>query len=1115
MRKTLLSALALGMFATGANAQTKLVQSRVQDLLSVPMHQAAEAAAAAKGMPAQDVELNAALAELVQNAKPGVRTKVTNGVALKALRRAAKAALTKDFLLYGTVMNSQDWPIKTVTDPETGEEFTYQESAYDLYAYDGEEMWGMDTGLGQYCVANGGGTIVGKEYCFNYYMVFYGQIAYNLYFAYNLETGDIGLVQYGDDYTVIANQVAFDATTDKVYGQFYNARRSGYVWGTRDTELGSTDIINDMTGVKAFRALAFDTFGRAYAIDVENNLLSIDKQTGYTTLIGATNLPELSQNIMSGAIQPETNTFYFIAQHADETTALYEIDLTTGQATKVKDMPGNAMVAGAAFQPVEYSEAVPAAAEALTLNFDRDALNGTLSFTAPALTVGGVGTTLTEVAVTMDGVAYKVVTPAAGETVTMDVAVAETGRHTWQVIATNAAGAGKPATIDRWVGLDLPKAVDNLKIANIDYNHALITWDAPTEGKHGGYVDPEKLNYTILASSGSYEARNQKECEIQVSKTGNTLATRSYTVTANSEEEAGLSATTDRIYFGRPYNAPRSFDFESQSEFNLWWVVDANKDYKTWTYNSSGKFAHTDYNREMAADDYLFSPPLHMTPDQYYDLTSSIAAEMAYYQEAYEIGLYKTQRPEGLIRKLQEPTYTEKTGEQSRISYHVVNTFRVEEEGDYYIGYHCISPINQLRLELHDVSFKKGSAPDSPAAVTDLTLVPDADGKKAVDVIFTAPTLDTEGNAVKDLTKAEVYVGETLVTTLNNVVAGQKYTVHLSKEVSQGVNEFTVFFYNENGKGLGAKGSVFVGTDLPGMVQNVRMTVMDESLFIDWDAPAMGANGGYINPADLTYSLVRQSDRVEVYNGPETQSYDNTINWYGDQEQVTYGIFAINGTGWGTGTPTHTYISGDAYLMPFEETFGPSSDSHMWILGYTETPTASINNDKEVSYDDDGYSLYCRSYRAGGGNHNVSTGKIFINKRGNATLRFAVRGEKPESRIRVGVSTNCILEESSPIGETTVGDGDWKIVGISLQQYAGQEIMIDFRGFCEGESTLWFDNVIVDNNGLGDAEDMSTGIDTVLAPTTGSAPAYDLWGRPVNRAAQQGVTVVNGKKVVR
>lgn len=1110
MRKILLSTFALAMTSMSVSAQARLVQQMPQDLLTVPQMQAAEAAAAAKGTP----ELNSFLQELVQNCQPGMRTPIANETTRKALRKAAKAALSKDFLLYGTVMNNDEWPIKTVTDPETGESYTYQESEYDLYTYDGDVLEALETGMGQYMTANGGGTIAGKEYVYNYYMTFMGSMAYNLYFAYDLETGEIGMVNCGDDYTAIANQVAFDATTGQVYGQFYNARRTGYVWGTRDIELGSTAIINDMPGVAAFRALAFDPYGRAFAIDMNNNLLRIDKQTGYVTVIGPTNLPELSNNIMSGAIEPKTGIFYFVAQLADNSTVLYEINLTTGQASKVKDMPGNAMVAGAAFAPVQYSEAVPAAAEALTLNFDREALNGTLSFTAPAKTLGGQGAALTEVAVTLDGAAYKTVRAAAGETVTMDVAVAETGRHTWQVVAKNVAGAGQPATIDRWVGLDLPEAVGNLTITNIDYNNALIAWDAPKVGKHGGYIDPEKLNYTIMSSAGSYEAKNQKETQIVVKKTGNTLATRSYTVTANSDEEAGLTAQTDRIYFGKPYNAPRSFDFESQAEFNLWWVIDANGDYKTWSYNPGGKYASTDYSRDNAADDYLFSPPLHMTPDQYYDLTSTIAAEMAYYQEAYEIGLYKTQRIDGLVKELQGPTYTEKTGEQSRLSYHVVNTFRVEEEGDYFIGYHCISPVNQLRLELHDVSFKKGSAPDSPAAVTDLTLTPDPDGKKSVDVSFTAPTLDTEGNAVKPLTKAEVYVAETLVKTLTDIVAGQKYSVHLSGEVSQGYNDFTVFIYNESGKGLPAKGTVFVGTDIPGKPQNVHMEANDNSLFISWDAPTIGANGGYINPADLTYSLVRQADRVEVYNGAQTQGYDYDINWYGEQEQVTYGIFAINSTGWGPGAPSHTYISGDAYLMPFEETFGPSSDSHIWLLGYTETPSASINNDNEVSYDDDGYSLYCRSYRAGGGNHCVSTGKIFINKRGNAALRFAVRGEDPNNRIQVGVSTNGILEESLPIGETTVGDGDWKIVGISLQQYAGQEIMINFRGFCEGETTLWFDTVIVDNNGLGDAEDMATGIDTVLAPTTDNR-SYDLWGRPVNRAAQQGVTIVNGKKVVR
>lgn len=72
--------------------------------------------------------------------------------------------------------------------------------------------------------------------------------------------------------------------------------------------------------------------------------------------------------------------------------------------------------------------------------------------------------------------------------------------YTYKIVALSADGQeGGAALQDVYVGLDMPKQITNLEVRE-DVNNPgtiLLTWDAPTEGVHGGYVDPKGVYYTI------------------------------------------------------------------------------------------------------------------------------------------------------------------------------------------------------------------------------------------------------------------------------------------------------------------------------------------------------------------------------------------------------------------------------------------------------------------------------------------------------------------------------------------------------------------------------------------------------------------------------------------
>lgn len=1134
MKKTLLTCLTVCMALTAlqGHAQTQPRKSVLQNQLVSPAQLRADSIAmAVKGLPS-DQKMSVAKPAFIAGSDSRAAIKGGSG------KSGIQLAPTTDdaFCLYTTVLSDENWPIVSETNPETGETYTYQVPSYDIYTFDGDKLTAIGTdpefGIGQCLVANGGGTIAGNEYVYNYNQTFYGQLAYNYYFAYNVVEKDaegnpiIGVVDQGDTYLSIANQVAYDATTGKVFGQFYNARRDGYVWGTRDILLGHTEVIASMDRV-AFRALAFDRLGRAWAIDTNDNLVLVDKSSGVTQTIGSTGIKNLSTNIMTGAIDPKTDTFYFFGQTVDGestgeygevlpmSTHLYTIDLKTGKATRIKDMPGNAMLAGAAFLPLTYADAAPAASTAMALDFDKADVAGKLTFTAPSTTIDGTTLSTTNLEVTLDGDVISTMSATAGQVVSLDVDVKTAGLHVFQVVASNEAGAGQPATIQQWVGLDIPAAVTGVKIVNTDYNHATISWEAPAEGIHHGYVDPARLNYTVINSDGEVEATGLKATSLNVGKEGSLLTTRSYTITAFSGNEQGRTAQTDRVYYGNPFKAPVTFEFQSRDEFNLWTAVDANEDYTTWTYDFYGMFAECKYNRNGAADDYFFSPPIHLTPSQYYNLTSEVASAMGYYQERYAIELATAPHPAFVTQMIHEETDTEHNGIQAQQFYKFTDPFRVETEGDYYIAYHCMSKANQLGFQVHSLKLEKGASDEAPARATDVTIVPGENGKVNATVTFTAPTTDAVGRPISELNKAELYHDAELAGSVRGIEPGKTYTITDSKLAVAGKNTYHLYCFNDEGKGLPVDLEVFVGSDIPGYCENADINVNAAGdVIISWDPPTVGKNGGYVNPNGMTYSVARQFDLVEAYKGSATSFMDESFPYYGEQLEVNYGIFPENFNGEGPGTPTPSIIGGQAYEMPIEITLGQGEPTSYWLIAYDPYSKCSVTAPETPSYDTNGYTLAWNNATIGMEKKLVNSGRFAISETGTPILVFAVRSTSAGNTVELSITTDGVVQHLQPVGMAQAPKGEWKQVAFDLSAYKGKEVLFGFTGNVGSKSTVYADDFRVINDDITKYENIATGIGTVLTDAAAPAAHYDLQGRRAT-STTGGIIITGGKTTIR
>ncbi|MBQ0058053.1 MAG: fibronectin type III domain-containing protein [Bacteroidales bacterium] len=1002
--------------------------------------------------------------------------------------------------VYGTVLASSFWDMET-KGPE-----------YGLYSFDGETFNPIVTD--SYLAAMGGGTYVNGTYCYNYNFSFMGSMAQNLYLIYDFEKDVItGWQLYETTYADVATQVAYDATSGKVYGQFYNRDRSARVWGTRDIEYGETSPIRPMVSRDLY-ALAFDNLGRAWAVDAAGDLLQIDKLTGTYTVVGNTGLELAQTTQQSGAIDPVTGLFYMFAVCGGENavSALYTIDLATAQASKVAELPGNEQVTGAYFMPLTYAAAAPAAPEQMKLNFERESLLGTVSCVAPAETEGGSvlveGAKLT---LTLNGEKVGEVQTAPGQTVSFDVQVPTTGTHVFQLIASNASGNGRPSTVHQWIGLDVPEAVTDLLCRNTDNTHALLTWTAPTTGVHGGYLDPSHLRYSVIDSDGTTVATDLTETSCEVSKSGSRLTVRTYTVVAFTDSEEGLSATSNRIYFGNRYKVPYSTYFDTQAEFDLWDVWDVNDDGSTWTYESYNRYVHYTYNKYNAADDWLFSAPIHLKAEQYYDLNSNVAAEMTYYRERFEIMVCSAQHPDSVVAIVRTPTETDKDGKEERRFYLFEDCFCVPVEGDYYLAYHCISDADQLRFEVHSIDLNMGASFDAPAAADNAVFRPGNFGGSSASVEFDAPTKSIRGNALTSLTKAELYNGSNLCATLTDIEPGLHYTL-TDGSAPRGYNNYRLIIYNEKGKGLPVSGTVYVGPDTPIAPQNVKIWLDGNEVNMSWDPVSTGAHGGYIDPNQVTYAVVRQQDVELVYSGTATSCKDNSLPNTGVQTTYFYGIFAYYGSTPGQGSPTSDVILGTPYSMPFHETFSAnSSSSTLWLIGYDPYNTVGTNwtVGSEPSFDNKPGNLTLTAYYDEGGYHFLSSGKVHID--GSAqhpVLTFAYMGAGEADRIEVEISTQGVPNSGHRVAAFSPTEpGEWDTALVDLTEYKNQNVIITWHCYLAEAGDMVLDDVFV-------YDDHGTGVESVEAGNSEYIynNVYDMQGRRTQPGKAEGFVITPSAK---
>lgn len=269
--------------------------------------------------------------------------------------------------------------------------------------------------------------------------------------------------------------------------------------------------------------------------------------------------------------------------------------------------------------------------------------------------------------------------------------------------------------------------------------------------------------------------------------------------------------------------------------------------------------------------------------------------------------------------------------------------FTVGADGTYYfaIHHHAYSGSASMLID----NFHLEAAPaDMPAAVEEVTVEPDDAGELSATISFTMPSVNYGGDEYSDdkqLTYhiyrcqsgwGELGVGDVEIAS-GNAIAGSDVE-YVDTEATNGQNYYAVVITDGALTSRVARGSAYVGADIPNSPSNVQMSVNGNRVTLTWDAPTRGQNGGFIGtPTYNVYTYVNYTEGSVINDSPITEttySFDYDMN-SGEQRDVKFSVKAVTtgGSSYSAYTPNSINV-GAPFTLPFVVDFSSSSNRYKY-----------------------------------------------------------------------------------------------------------------------------------------------------------------------------------------
>lgn len=964
-----------------------------------------------------------------------------------------KAKAAEDMTFYGYLSHSSEWTEDNfglykfnVVPPITFERMPYAE--------DGP------------VAADGGGCYYDGKY---YSVTFAGFMGIVLaeYCVYDVETWT--MEKYIPcEATSVSVDMDFDPTTGNIYGCFYNSSMDGLVFGCMNPETGACKPISSLNRI--FFGMAVNSKGQVFGIDEEGNLYRFNKTTGERTLIGNTGL---QQEYLGCATFNKKNDKLYWAFINSESSAMYEVNTETAEASLVCNFDHMEEIQGM-YIPIPAAEAeAPAKPANVSASFEGPSLAGTLSFTMPSeMYAGGKLSGTIDYDIYIDEDLYSTGKAEAGSEVNASVETSTYGTFRLGVRARNSVGQSPLASTTLWIGKDTPKAVGNLKAEEGETaGDVVLTWTAPTESQHGGYLDVSGLTYQISRT-------NSKGLTIKIGTTSEltyrdhvsnkgAMAAFSYNVVPLVDgTRTGEVASSNKIGIGSALSLPYHQPFDDESSFDLFTVIDRHGDGKTWEYDPTFQAARAQYDWTNAKNEWLITPPLHLTAERVYKVSYDAWCRTGE-KERLEVKFGKGKKHTDMTLSILPRT--DIANDTPENHFHIIT---ISEDDDYNFGFHAVSDVDKWWLYLDNISIEAGPLLGTPHRVTNLNVAPAEKGQLKATITFTTPKTTVDGKALDAITSIKVYRNDNLIETLTGIGLGESVTYEdLNAEL--GDNTYMIVPVNANGDGLEAVQTKYVGVGIPEAPRNICLRKVDGKPVLTWDAPASGLDGTYIEPSELKYNIVRSDSKVVAYGITERTFTDETLVTGDEQAFVTYAVFAESAAGMDLEVfgMSNEVCFGTPFGMPFHESFadrtiqaGPwtwdiiEGDPYLQIVEAGEYPITTAQ-------DEDGGMLSFKP-EAKGDEAILYSANISLEGAERPTLTFWYYNnpgsfDKISARIRLDDDPDKVDEVAYINMNGTSGDTGWTMASCDLTKYVGHRIQLLFDFISTSDFYIQMDNISV------------------------------------------------------
>ncbi|MDE6277224.1 MAG: choice-of-anchor J domain-containing protein [Muribaculaceae bacterium] len=902
----------------------------------------------------------------------------------------------------------------------------------------------------------------------------------------------------------VPSDLTYDPVTAKAYGGFYDEDYNGF---SRFASFGLTDAeARDIQGnldERDFIAIAAAPDGTIYALHgAYNYLKTIDPRTGSETKIGLTGIdcdvnPALSI-VSSMTYDAENDRLIAIVSDNAGTrlkpvhkSALYVIDprntwkngnSTMATVTKVADLPGNPAVAGLHVVEAAVAPDAPAAASGIHVEFASPAaLSGRVVFTAPTLSAGGqplTGELLAQVSVNGSVVAT-IGGISAGSRVSTEAITFPKGESTVKVVMAKPDLRGAYAEAKVFAGEDKPSAVSDLVLEITPEGWASLSWQAPAVGVNGGNLDPAALRYTVRRMQDNAIVASDLASTYFVDKdVPATIRAVSYSVVASNSEGASEPVESNVCLAGGALAVPYVEAFDTQEDFDLWTLINTNLA-TSWVYRSKDKWAAFKYAEDKTkANNWLISPAVRLEAGKAYKLAYSWRVIDKKYPESFTIHCGSAPTPEGMCEPLASHMQMVNTAWQSAST-----IVKPEADGIFYIGVHAVSDPWMYEFYVDNISIEEIDN-RVPAVIADLSVEPGDKGALSATVSFTAPDKDNKGGNLESIDGVKLYRRgtEEAVKVFTDVQPGQKLSFTDTQIAASGLVGYSAVAYNELGEGVPADAEAFIGVDAPGAPTDVHISEVNGHLHLEWNAPLKGANGGWFDPAELSYRIVRSDGTVVAAAHKATEFTDTSISSPKDSQLAYwYLITPYSGEVKGAYAQSETLLFGAPYKTPAAEGFAAADMAfYPWIaqsstaVNYAWTlDNMGYNPQVSDQNGDRGLATFHSVGEPVGSSAWFYSPKFDISTLDNPSLSFWVyRSTTPgDEKMEVYIAPES--DTFVPAGLTVSRQADengWVRYSLPLAEYASAAwIRVAFLGTGAGVEDMYLDNVAISSRVRFDA----------------------------------------------